>query len=30
MSGDRNHRIVPDPSPLMAGNPAYEEMQDVN
>lgn len=30
MSGDRNHRIVPDPSPLMAENPAYEEMQGVN
>jgi glycosyl transferase family 25 len=30
MSGDRNHLIVQDPSPLMAGNPAYEELQGVN
>ena len=30
MSGDRNHLIVPDPSPLMTGNPAYEELQGVN
>lgn len=30
MSGDRNHVIVSDPSPLMAGNPAYEELRSVN
>ncbi|MBA4349827.1 MAG: hypothetical protein C0427_01090 [Rhodobacter sp.] len=30
MSGDRNHVIVPDPSPLMAGNPAYKELWGLN